>query len=79
MRLKLFITAQNKPDVLARVVMLFHRAAVHIDAIRMPARRKRSELQITICVNGQQAQSQRMATILEKVIDVLSVEIISRN
>ena len=74
MRLKLFITAQNKPDVLARVVMLFHRAAVDIDAIRVPARRKRSELQITICVNGQQAQSQRMAAILEKLVDVVSVE-----
>jgi acetolactate synthase small subunit len=58
MTLKFVVAARNKPDVLARVVMLFHRAAVDIEAIRMPARRKRSELQITIYVNGQQAQSQ---------------------
>ncbi len=79
MKLKLLIAAQNQSDVLARVVMLFHRAAVDIEAIRMPARGQGSELKITICVNGQQAQSQRMAAILEKVVDVLSVEIISRN
>jgi acetolactate synthase small subunit len=76
MTLKFVIAAENKPDVLARVVMLFHRAAVDIEAIRMPARRKRSELQITIYVNGQQAQSQRMAAILAKVVDVVSVEMI---
>jgi acetolactate synthase small subunit len=76
MTLKFVIAAENKPDVLVRVVMLFHRAAVDIEAIRMPARRKRSELQITIYVNGQQAQSQRMAAILAKVVDVVSVEMI---
>jgi acetolactate synthase small subunit len=76
MTLKFVVAARNKPDVLARVVMLFHRAAVDIEAIRMPARRKRSELQITIYVNEQQAQSQRMAAILAKVVDVVSVEMI---
>ena len=76
MTLKFVVAAQNKPDVLARLVMLFHRSAVEIEAIRMPARRKRSELQITICVNGQQVQSQRMAALLGKVVDVLSVEMI---
>lgn len=74
MTLKFVVAARNKSDVLARVVMLFHRAAVDIEAVRMPARRKRSELQITICVNGQQVRSQRMAAILEKLVDVVSVE-----
>jgi len=76
MTLKFVVAARNKPDVLARVVMLFHRSAVEIESIRMPARRKRSELQIAICVNGQQAQSQRMSAILEKIVDVASVEMI---
>jgi acetolactate synthase small subunit len=79
MTLKFVIAARNRPDVLARVVLLFHRSAVEIESIRMPARRKRNELQITICVNGQQAQSQRMAAILEKVVDVVSVEMILGN
>jgi len=74
MTLKFVVVARNKPDVLARVVLLFHRAAVDIEAIRMPARHKRSELQITICVNGQQVKSRRMAAILEKLVDVVSVE-----
>ena len=78
MTLKFVIHARNKADVLARVVMLFHRSAVDIESIRMPARRKRSELQITICVNGQQVQSQRMAAILEKLVDVVSVEMLRR-
>jgi len=76
MTLKFVVAARNKPDVLARVVLLFHRAAVEIESIRMPARRKRSELQITIGVNGLQAQSQRLSAILEKVVDVVSVEMI---
>jgi acetolactate synthase small subunit len=79
MTLKFVVAARNKPDVLARLVMLFHRAAVDIEAIRMPARAKRSELQITICFNGQQAQSQRMAAILGKLVDVVSVEMILGN
>jgi acetolactate synthase small subunit len=79
MTLKFVVAAENKPDVLARVVMLFHRSAVEIESIQMPARRKRNELQITITLDGKHPNAHRMAAILEKVLDVLSVEIISRN
>jgi acetolactate synthase regulatory subunit len=79
MTLKLFIAARNKPDVLARVVMLFHRAAVDIEAIRMPARGRGSELKITVTLEGKQPNAHRMRAILEKVLDVLSVEISSQN
>jgi len=78
MTLKFVVTARNKPDVLARVVMLFHRAAVDIEAIRMPARCKRGELRIAITLDGKHPNAHRMAAILEKVVDVLSVETISR-
>jgi acetolactate synthase small subunit len=74
MTLKLFVVAQNKPDVLARVAMLFHRSAVDIESIRMPARRKRNELKITITLDGKNPNAHRMAAILEKLVDVVSVE-----
>jgi acetolactate synthase regulatory subunit len=76
MKLKLFIAAQNKSVVLARVVMLFHRAGVDIEAIRMPARGQGSELKITITLDGKRPNAHRMATILEKLVDVVSVEMI---
>jgi len=77
MGLKFVILAQNNANVLARVVMLFHRYGVEIEAIRMPARRKRKELQITIFVDGHQAHAHRMDASLYKLVDVLAVEIIS--
>jgi len=77
MILKFVVVARNKPDVLARVVMLFHRSAVEIESIRMAARRKRNELQITITVDGRKAQSHRMEASLTKLVDVLSVETVS--
>jgi acetolactate synthase small subunit len=70
------VVARNKPDVLARVVLLFHRAAVDIEAIRMPARGQGSELKITITLDGKHLNAHRMAAILEKLVDVLSVEVI---
>jgi acetolactate synthase small subunit len=76
MKLKLLIAAQNQSDVLARVVMLFHRAAVDIEAIRMPARGQGSELKITITLDRKNPNAHRMAAILEKLVDVVSVEMI---
>jgi acetolactate synthase small subunit len=76
MILKFVVVARNKPDVLARVVLLFHRAAVDIEAIRMPARGQGSELKITITLDGKHPNAHRMAAILEKLVDVLSVEVI---
>jgi acetolactate synthase small subunit len=78
MTLKFVVAARNKPDVLARVVLLFHRSAVEIESIRMPPRRKQNELQITITVDGRKAQSHRMEASLARLVDVLSVETILR-
>jgi acetolactate synthase small subunit len=57
--------------------MLFHRLAVEIESIRMPARSKGSALQITITVTGRQAQAPRVEASLYKLVDMLSVEMIS--
>jgi acetolactate synthase-1/3 small subunit len=76
---KFVILAQNRADVLARVVMLFHRLAVDIESIRMPARDKKGELQIAITLKGEQPQSHRVEASLYKLVDVLSVETISRD
>jgi acetolactate synthase small subunit len=78
MTLKFVVAARNKPDVLARVVMLFHRAAVDIESIRMPVRGHGSELKITITLDGKHTNAGRMAAILEKLVDVVSVEMILR-
>jgi acetolactate synthase small subunit len=78
MILKFVVVARNKPDVLARVVLLFHRAAVDIEAIRMPARGRGSELKITITLARKNPNAHRRAAILEKLVDVLSIEMISR-
>jgi len=78
MKLKFVIVAQNKGDVLPRVVMLFHRLAIEIESIHMPARGKGSELRIAIVVNGKQAQTHRMEASLEKLVDALSVEAVCR-
>lgn len=79
MALKFLIVVQSKTDVLSRVVMLFHRAAAEIESIHMPLRRKkRNDLKITITVDGRHPNARRMAAILEKVVDVLSVQTILR-
>jgi acetolactate synthase small subunit len=77
MGLRFAVVAQNNADVLARVVLLFHRLAVEIESVRMPARRSIRELHITITVSGRQAQSHRVEASLYKLVDVLSVETIS--
>lgn len=76
MSLKFVIAAENNADVLARVVLLFHRLAVEIESIRMPARRDISKLHITITVTGRHAQTHRMEASLSKLVDVFSVETI---
>jgi acetolactate synthase small subunit len=53
-----------------------HRSAVEIESIRMPATRKRKELQIAITVDGRRTQLHRMEASLVKLVDVLSVETI---
>jgi len=78
MSLQFLIAARNTPDVLARLVMAFHRAAVAIESIRMPLRRQGKELKITITVNEKHPNAHRMAVILEKLVDVQSVETILR-
>jgi acetolactate synthase small subunit len=79
MKVKFVIAARNRADVLPRVVLLFHRSAVDIESIHMPVRKKKaSELTLTITVDGKLPNAHRMAVILEKLVDVLSVETILR-
>lgn len=78
MNLRFLITAQNKADVLSRVVILFHRSAVEIESIRMPARGKENELRVTITARKGQAQVHRMQASLEKLVDVLNVETVCK-
>jgi acetolactate synthase small subunit len=72
------IATRNRADVLSRVVMLFHRSAVDIEAIRMTSRGKRANLKITIVVDGDSPNSHRMPAVLDKAVDVLFVETITR-
>ena len=74
MTLKFVITARNTREALARVVTLFHRAAVEIRSIHMPARGRSINLKITITVDDEHPNAQRMPVILERSPDVLFLE-----
>jgi acetolactate synthase small subunit len=74
-RVTFVIQAGNRADVLARIVLLFHRLNVEIEALYM-VRRRGSEtlgIQVTIEVNGESRR--RMQANLYKVVDVSSVKI----
>jgi acetolactate synthase regulatory subunit len=79
MQLTFVIAAENRADVLPRLVMVFHRSAVDIKAIHMPLRKKRaSQIKLRITVDGNHRNAERMVSLLEQVVEVLSVETMSR-
>jgi len=68
------VCAKNKPDVLPRVVLLFHRCAIDIDRLTMRRPKKSSVMRMTITVTVNTDQSNRVEAMLHKLVDVLSVK-----
>ena len=67
------VCAMNKSDVLARVVLLFHRCAIDIDRLTMRRPKKSSVMRMSITVRVNTDQWNRLEAILHKLFDVLSV------
>jgi acetolactate synthase small subunit len=68
------IRAGNSGDVLARVVMLFHRLNIEIAAVEMRRRARTSRMSLKISVLADTDDISRLETQLYKVVHVSSVE-----
>jgi acetolactate synthase-1/3 small subunit len=75
MRMLTFVIhARRTPDVLARVVMLFHRRRVQIDSLTTGRGEKSDVLRLELTVEDGQATAGLIETNLYKLVDVLLVE-----
>jgi acetolactate synthase small subunit len=70
------VDARKTPEMLARVVLLFHRLAVEIDGLTFQRRKDDGGFCITIQITGHSDKSRRIEANLYKIVDVLSVETI---
>jgi acetolactate synthase I/III small subunit len=70
----LWVEAEDKQGLLARVVMLFHRRAIVILSFSMTPAERPGAVRMVITVNADHAQAQRMVANLYKLVDVLSVQ-----
>jgi acetolactate synthase-1/3 small subunit len=68
------VHTQRKRDALARVVLLFHRRALNIEALTLVHIKEADVLLMTISVEADGVQSQLIEANLHKLVDVLLVE-----
>jgi acetolactate synthase small subunit len=73
------IKAENRPDVLARVVALFHRLNVEIDALYMVRRRSSETIRIRLTIEANEERCRRIEAHLYKVVQVTSVKTARRS
>lgn len=71
------VHARRTPELLGRVVLLFHRLAVEIDGLTLERTDGDRGFRITIEIADHIDKSWRIGANLSKLIDVLSVETIS--
>jgi len=74
MLITFIVHTQNRPDALARVVMLFHRLALNIEILTWTRNAEADAARIRITVEAGSHQSLRIQANLNKLIDVLRVE-----
>ena len=72
------IQAENRGDVLARVVILFHRLNVEIAALYLVRRRASETMRISVTVEADRERAKRMEAHLYKVVSLVSVKIENR-
>jgi acetolactate synthase small subunit len=73
-RVTLVVRAENRGDVLARVVMLFHRLNFDIEALCMVRAPQAETMRIDVTVQADRERARRIESSLYKVVDVRSVE-----
>jgi len=68
------ISAENHPDVLARIVLLLHRLAVHIRGLTTKRPKRSRTMHITVEVAARGDQTDRIAASLLTLVCVVSVK-----
>jgi acetolactate synthase-1/3 small subunit len=68
------VQTQSKSDALARVVLLFHRRALNIEALTLTRNKETDAALITITVDADSDQSHLIEANLHKLVDVLLVD-----
>ena len=71
------VHARRTPELLGRVVLLFHRLAVEIDGLKLERTGGGGTFRITIEIDGYVEKSCRIEASLYKLVDVLSVKTIT--
>jgi acetolactate synthase-1/3 small subunit len=70
----LVVHAHNKPDVLARIVLLFHRRAINIESLKFTRIKKGNAAWMRITVEANRNEVPRIGANLRKLVDVLLVK-----
>ncbi len=73
-RITFVIKAENRADVLPRVVMLFHRLNVEIQALYMVRRRGSETVGVNVTIEADRSGARRLEANLYKVVSVRSVK-----
>jgi acetolactate synthase small subunit len=70
------VEAEDRQDVLARVVMLFHRSAIVVRSFSMRPSEHLGAVRMAITAQVDQTQAERTVANLYKLVNVISVEIV---
>jgi acetolactate synthase small subunit len=70
------ILAENHPDVLARVVMLFHRLNIEIRVVSIDRTQGSPTTRLRVTVEGREEQADRLQAQLRKIVQVHSVNVL---
>jgi acetolactate synthase small subunit len=73
-RITFIIRAENRGDVLPRIVMLFHRLSVEIAALYFVRRCASEAMRLSVTVETNRERATRMEAHLHKIAHVMSVE-----
>ena len=73
-RVTFVIQAENRADVLARIVLLFHRLNVDVEALYMVRRRGSETMRISVTIQADRERSRRIEANLYKVVEVICVK-----
>jgi acetolactate synthase regulatory subunit len=68
------VYAKNKPDILARVVLLFHRRGFDIDSLTFGKMTKPNVSRITITLEAEECEACRLKSNLYNLVNVILVE-----
>ena len=74
-RIMFVIKADNRPEVLPKVVLLFHRLNVEIDALYMVRRRNSEMMRMNVTSQSNREISRRIEAHLYKVVQIRSVKV----